>query len=175
MVLDLQETVFATAKTYKVGTPELLSPLVEAEVGKVYKFKTKQHFGYSDGKGFLPFYPLLSQQSLSLESAISVAPQLTVKPAKEYLLEDEKVEVTEAIFETLKSTEYADTPLNNNLLYALHKNHPQYQVGLKNFVKQYLEVFSHYETKQPKDELFDFSLSILAGGAIVLRGTPGVL
>lgn len=162
--LDLENTKFATSKSYKVGTLELLHPLTAAEVGKSYKFKTKQHFGFAEKDGSLPFYPLLSQQSLTLESDISIAPSLTVKPAKDYLLEEEKVELTEAIFAKLKTTEYEETALNSQILYALQKHYPQFQSNLKPFVKQYLEIFSIYENKAPKDELFDFHLSTIANG-----------
>lgn len=155
---NLMDLKFSTSKSYKHLTDAvLLEKLAQAEVGKVYPFKTEQYFHYMEANGYLPFYPLLSTQTVGLKSEIAIGPNFEVKPVKSYLIEEEKVELSQAIFSKLKENEYKENSFNNNLHSVLTEMHPNFEENFKVFLKELLHVYAQYENKAVGNPSLSFS------------------
>jgi len=158
--VNLLEAKLATSKTYNgVTDPLALDKLAAAEVGKVYPFHTEQNFHHKEPNGNLPFYPLLSGQTVVLKAGISIAPFFEAKPVKSYLIEEEKVELTQAIFSKLKANNYAENSFNNSLHHVLTSNHPNFDDNFEAFLKDLLVVFAHHENKNTSVTEPDLSYS----------------
>lgn len=156
--VNLLEAQLSTSKTYSGLTDHVvLDKLTSAEVGKIYPFYTQQNFYYKEPNGNLPFYPLLSGQTVALKADISIAPSFEVKPLKSYLLEEEKVELTQAIFAKLKANNYADNSFNNSLHHVLTEKHPGFDGNFEDFLKELLVVFAHHENKSVENPHWAFS------------------
>ncbi len=158
--VNLLETKLSTSKNYNgITDATALDKLANAEIGKLYAFKTQQNFFHKEPNGNLPFYPLLSGQTLTLKADIALGPSFEAKPVKSYLLEEEKVELTQAIFSKLKENSYHENSFNNGLLHVLTENHPQFEDNFEAYLKELLDLYSHYENKNTSiaDQYFAYS------------------
>lgn len=135
----------------------------KTQIGKISSFEAKQTFQYKDENDNLPFFPLLHSEQVTIANqSLNVD---TAKAYNIYLSEDDKVQLTEMIFDYIEKNEM-NKGLSSSLLYPLTKFYPEFNDNFKIYVSKLLMLFNELEEENVVTDGFSFSynLNILAAG-----------
>lgn len=160
---------------YLYSTPSTDLDQIQAEaqkhIGQTTAFETTQYFRLATADGKLPFFPLLHSELVVLKTTDGYYMQKNYEAqnpaAQEYLSNEDKVQLTTAIFEFIK-TNSLEGPMSDNLIIGLLENAPSFQKDFRNYLDQVLKIYATLENKQllPTETgfHFDFNLTHMAAG-----------
>lgn len=154
--LDLNKMNFEHYLSFvETDLPTVLN-LAGKEIGKEFPFQTKQNFSYQDKNGYLPFFPLIHKEWVTIESDLFFfTPHFLVDTQKVYnikLSEEEKIELSKLIFNYLDQEDLNGIQASS-LFDAVLENHPQFERNFKEFISKILVYYNIFENQYDKKTL----------------------
>lgn len=150
--INIGSKIFEQYISFPTVNEQEIKLLAEKKVGEIHPFKAQQNFNYMDKDGYLPLFPLIHGESVTLESSTAnVNSPYQVDEEKVYeihLNEDDKILLSELVFEYLdgKDTNGLYLP---SVISQMFENHPKFTDNFKVFLS---EALKHYQTLEENPE-----------------------
>ena len=152
--IDFSSKSFDHYFFFNTTDKEQIKQLASLKLGETHQFNAKQHFLFMDKDGYLPFFPLIHFESVSLRSSsISLQGSYSVNVEEVYgisLSEDDEVLLSELVFQYLERQEKNGLYLPS-VVNAMFENYPK-RDHLKAFLVKALEYYREIEKSSDNSE-----------------------